>query len=134
LPETDTSGLEATMAITVHLNTIDGVSKTRSFKSLAGARRFAQHHVGAAPEMSRGYAISGDGIAKVSCAGCGIAELFAVSGPTQDERIAAEEEDALLAYLDEQSGWNEEDTGFVIKPRPAQFMAASYLDSLDMPF
>lgn len=66
------------MDITVTYSTIDRFRKTRKFKTLAGAQRFAQKMVGQTPEISHtfGYAVSGDGMGKVEARGIGMSELF----------------------------------------------------------
>ena len=55
---------------------IDGVRKTRSFKSLKGARKFARTMVG--PQHAEGghYAVSNDGVGKIEWAGVSRSELF----------------------------------------------------------
>lgn len=67
--------------ITVTYTSIDRLRKKRSFKTLAGARRFAHKWVGPHPdigydEISGGYAVSFDGIGKVTWSGCVSANLF----------------------------------------------------------
>jgi hypothetical protein len=52
--------------IKVHLLSVDGFSKSRRFKTLAGAQKFAQHYVGDAPELGGGYAISWDGVCRIT--------------------------------------------------------------------
>jgi hypothetical protein len=57
---------------------VDGFRKTRSFQSLKGAQKFAQEWVGETPEISRtfGYAVSADGIGKVTVRGATLLDLF----------------------------------------------------------
>ena len=64
--------------ITVKYQSIDGYNETRKYKTLNGARRFAQKWVGKHPEISENfrYAISADGIGKITCFGCTVKELF----------------------------------------------------------
>lgn len=63
--------------ITVTYEATDGYRDRRSFKTLVGAQRYAQKWVGAHPEKSDlGYAVSGDGIGKVTVRGGTIEELF----------------------------------------------------------
>ena len=50
--------------------------KWRSFKTLRGARKYAQHWIGKYPEMGSTYAVSGDGIGKIEAEGVKLAELF----------------------------------------------------------
>jgi hypothetical protein len=64
--------------IRVRKESIDsyGRGTTRRFKTLAGARKFAQRWVGEFPELGMGYAVAGDGVCKVECWGCSLADLF----------------------------------------------------------
>ena len=62
--------------IKVRYSSVDGFSKSRTFKTLAGARTFAWHYVGETPELGSWYAVSSDGVGKVTCTGCTLAELF----------------------------------------------------------
>jgi len=66
------------MDITIRYQSLDRFSRTRRFKTLAGAQKFAQKWVGQHPEISEAfrYAVSFDGVGKVTCSGCDIAELF----------------------------------------------------------
>lgn len=63
--------------ITVKYSSIDGYCKSRSFKSLKGARKFAQERVGKNPDIGGSYyAVSDDGVGKVTVVGVGINDLF----------------------------------------------------------
>ena len=62
--------------IKVSLNSSDGYAKSRSFKTLAGARRFAQRYVGENPEIGSWYAVSWDGVCRVTVEGATLQELF----------------------------------------------------------
>ena len=62
--------------IKVKYSSVDRFSKTRSFKTLKGARNFAQHWVGKHPEIGSTYAVSGDGVGKITAEGVALAELF----------------------------------------------------------
>lgn len=64
------------MEITVRYRTLDRFSKTGKFKTLAGAQRFAQKWVGKTPEIGFGYAVSGDGVGKITVDGCLLRDLF----------------------------------------------------------
>lgn len=64
------------MIIKVKYSSVDGYRSTRPFKTLKGARKFAQDRVGKNPEMGSTYAVSGDGIGKIQVEGCALAELF----------------------------------------------------------
>lgn len=50
--------------------------KWRSFKTLRGARKYAQHWIGKHPEMGSTYAVSGDGIGKIEAEGVELRKLF----------------------------------------------------------
>lgn len=64
--------------ITVSYSAIDGTRFSQEFKTLRGAQRFAQKWVGTKPEISDmfQYAVSFDGVGKVTCQGCRLRELF----------------------------------------------------------
>lgn len=62
--------------ITVTYHSIDGVRKSQNYRTLAGARAFAVKWVGENAEFGMGYAISGDGVGKVTVQGCTLQELF----------------------------------------------------------
>ena len=64
------------MKITVRYSSIDRYSKTRKFKTLKGAQKFAHEWVGEHPELGWGYAVSFDGIGKITVEGVTLAELF----------------------------------------------------------
>lgn len=48
---------------------VDGFRKARTFKSLKGAQKFAQHYLGETPTFGTGYAVSDDGVGKVTVSG-----------------------------------------------------------------
>lgn len=77
------------MSITVRYSAIDGFSKSRSFKTLAAARRFAVGYVGEHPEIGSYYAVAGDGVGKVTVRGATLAELFGGEAGS-DYRIEAQ--------------------------------------------
>jgi hypothetical protein len=62
--------------IEVTYSSIDHYEKTSTFKTLAGAQKFAQKYVGPHPDMGMGYAVSNDGVGKIEVYGCSIKELF----------------------------------------------------------
>mgnify|MGYP003585373323 CR=1 FL=1 len=62
--------------ITVNYRSIDGYSQTRKYKTLAGAQKFAQAWVGKAPDLGGFYAVSYDGVGRITCDGCPIEVLF----------------------------------------------------------
>ena len=57
------------MTIKVHYSSVDRFSQSRTFKTLEGAQRFAQKWVGRTPELGMWYAVSGDGIGKITVVG-----------------------------------------------------------------
>jgi hypothetical protein len=60
--------------ITIKYAAIDGYRETRHFKTLIGAQRYANKMLGI-PEFGNHYAISGDGIGKIT-ATVDLRELF----------------------------------------------------------
>ena len=62
--------------IKVRYKACDGYSKRGTFKTLAGAQRFAVKWVGETPERGSFYAVSADGIGRVTWEGCTFSELF----------------------------------------------------------
>ena len=69
--------------IKINYSSVDGYRESRSFKTLKGARKYAQHWVGKNPEIGSSYAISGDGVGKIRAEGVVLADLFG------DEKAAA---------------------------------------------
>lgn len=68
--------------IAVRLETLDGINKTHSFKTIEEARAFAHERVGSAPDTSEtfGYAVGAYGDVKVSPEeGCTLRDLFPAS-------------------------------------------------------
>lgn len=66
------------MGIKVTYRSIDNCHLSRVFKTLASARAFAVKYVGENPDMGRSYAVSDDGIGKITVEGLTIYELFGV--------------------------------------------------------
>jgi len=63
--------------ITVRYSAIDGAKQTKKFSNVNAARAFAVDRVGAGAEVSRsGYAVSNDGIGKITVEGISIQELM----------------------------------------------------------
>lgn len=62
--------------IRVVYRSIDRFRQARKFKTLAGAQKYAQGRIGEHPEIGSDYAISGDGIGKITVEGASLAELF----------------------------------------------------------
>jgi hypothetical protein len=64
------------MKITVRYSSIDHFHKTRVFKTIEGAREFAVTYVGEDADIGMSYAVSFDGVGKVTVTGCTLEELF----------------------------------------------------------
>lgn len=62
--------------ITVIYTSIDRLRKRRTFKTIAGARRFAHKWVGPHPDVGSFYAVSFDGIGRIEWSGTTAHELF----------------------------------------------------------
>lgn len=62
--------------IKLHFETLDGIRKTKRFKTLSGARVAAQGWVGKDAEIGRWYAVSADGVVKVTAEGCTLNDLW----------------------------------------------------------
>jgi len=74
------------MAIKIRYSSIDGVRTLRTFATLKGARKYAQHCVGEHPDMGSTYAVSFDGIGKVEVFGTHPdAKLSALFPPAEDK-------------------------------------------------
>ena len=80
-----------TTLIRVRYQSLDRYSESRTFKTLAGARKYAQKWVGPTPEIGRFYAVSGDGMGKIM-ASVDLADLFP----------AAEQDCGCMKEVDEQ--------------------------------
>lgn len=66
-----------TTTIKMRYRSLDGYSKSATFKTLAGAKRFADKWVGKTPEVSSlGYAVDAYGMGKVTWEGCTAADLW----------------------------------------------------------
>ena len=55
--------------IRVHYSSIDRFSESRRFKTLTGAQKYAQKWVGPHPDQGGTYAVSFDGVGKVTVSG-----------------------------------------------------------------
>jgi hypothetical protein len=62
--------------IKVKYSSVDGYRKVRSFKTLTGARKYAQEWVGKNPDKGSHYAVSDDGIGKIEVEGVPLDHLF----------------------------------------------------------
>jgi hypothetical protein len=66
--------------IIVTYDSCDGCRIRRTYETLAGARKFAINWVGEHPDIGSSYAISSDGIGKVTVEGVSLTELFKKEG------------------------------------------------------
>lgn len=69
------------MDITVSYSSLDGGSQKRNYKTLKGARAFAHKWVGETPTLGGWYAVSFDGIGKITVEGCSLLDLFPKLAP-----------------------------------------------------
>lgn len=67
--------------IKITLRAIDGWRYSRTYKTIAGARKKAHNHIGKHPEIGMGYAVSFDGVVTCRVEGATLEELF----PPPDE-------------------------------------------------
>lgn len=65
-----------TRNIKVSTRSCDGCRKSRTFKTLTGAQRFAHHWVGETPDVGSSYAVANDGILILYVSGTTLKELF----------------------------------------------------------
>ncbi len=87
------------MKITVRYSAIDGFRRTRTFRTLQGAEAWATHYVGKDADFGQSYAVSSDGVGKVTVTGCTIGELF--SGVADRQKGAYE---VYVGCVDEDCG------------------------------
>jgi len=87
----------AARKIKVSYSAVDAPNRraTRTYATLKGAMTFAHNWVGPHPEIGSGYAVSGDGIGKVTVRGATLAELF----PPRSEPIVGRERIVLASVL-----------------------------------
>jgi hypothetical protein len=62
--------------IKLHFSTLDGISKTKTFKTLKGARKAAHNWVGADADVGSSYAVSVDGVVTVRVDGATLQDIF----------------------------------------------------------
>ena len=62
--------------ITVIYDSIDGYHEERGCETIEGARAWAMHWVGECPELGRYYAVSADGIGKITVHGVTVRDIF----------------------------------------------------------
>ena len=77
--------------ITLYYESIDSYGKVtkRKFKTLHGAQKAAYQRVGASPTLGSYYAVSDDGVGKITVDGCTLAELFPLSADQHDWKKGA---------------------------------------------
>lgn len=89
--------------IKVKYTSVDGYRSTRPFKTLKGARAFAQKYVGKNPDMGSFYAVSSDGIGKITVEGVPLKDLFG-----DEPKPAAPVDEGS----DKSCGWNDREIEF----------------------
>lgn len=62
--------------IKVYYATVDGYHQRREFRTLTSAQRFAQQRIGQHPDIGQWYAISNDGVGRITVSGTTLAALF----------------------------------------------------------
>jgi hypothetical protein len=87
------------MNIIVRYQACDGFRETRTFKTLAGARRYAHDSVGPHPELGSGYAVSDDGIGVIQVEGARLADLFPPPAPEPPEEPMSTANTALYEAI-----------------------------------
>jgi hypothetical protein len=115
------------MTITILYTAVDGFTSRRSFRGLDGAKKFSQKMVGAHPEICEHYAVSSDGIGKVTVRGpVTLEQLFPDNVITYDD-IIEDEQAALERYEREHEAtdrllnaeyWAARDAEFATKRSP----------------
>ena len=107
--------------ITVHYSSIDGVSTKRAFKTVSAARAYALDYVGTGAEVSRsGYAVSSDGVGKISVEGIDLHELLTGK--------KAESKDGAFGVF---CTYYNEDTGYVTSLRGRYDTIEEQIQALD---
>lgn len=71
--------------VTVYFSTSDGHRRTRTFKTLQGAQKYAQERIGETPELGGYYAVSGFGDSKIEAKGATVRELFPKSAAGEED-------------------------------------------------
>jgi hypothetical protein len=70
------STMSTSTLIAITYTSIDRYRVTRRYRTLDGARAFAQEYVGRFPSIGSSYAVSDDGIGKITVCGASLADLF----------------------------------------------------------
>ena len=79
----------AKSTITVRYSSVDGYRETETFTSVKDAQAFAHNWIGAHPEIGSSYAVSDDGVGKITVSGASLAELFP-SASDRDQKCPAD--------------------------------------------
>ena len=95
---------KSTVKITVYYRSVDRFSQSRTFKTLAGAQKYAAKWVGETPDMGLGYAVSFDGVGRIMVKGAPLADLFPALLPA--EAPPAHPADAYAGSTDEANARN----------------------------
>ncbi|TRD15772.1 hypothetical protein [Palleronia caenipelagi] len=77
------------MMMTVIYESVDGCRREGKFSEIEDARTFAVKWVGHNPDIGGGYAVSADGIGKVTTEGLTLEELFEQEAQTKDEQVGS---------------------------------------------
>lgn len=72
---------QSDQTIVVTYSAVDGARKVKTCKTLTVAQTFAATMVGETPDIGRSYAMSWDGVGKVSVTGCTLSDLFPTETP-----------------------------------------------------
>jgi len=88
--------------IIVTYSSIDRCRVTRRYRTLDGARAFAQEYVGRSPSIGSSYAVSDDGVGKITVRGADLADLFPAhdDGEYTVRDLDADYEAGVFAQLD----------------------------------
>jgi len=62
--------------VQVSYYSIDNYEEHHNFNTIEEARTYAHSWIGKAPSLGRGYAVSDDGVGKITVRGCSLQELF----------------------------------------------------------
>ena len=75
--------------IVVRYSSVDGHHETKSFAAVKDAQAFAHHWIGAHPDNGSSYAVSDDGVGKITVSGARLTELFPPASD-RDQTCAAD--------------------------------------------
>lgn len=104
--------------IRVRYSTIDHYQEARWFGTLKGAKAFAQKCVGEHPEIGSFYAVSSDGVGKITVQGAALTDLFPeppaaatepASGPCHCEASQVYGGDCIHTLAGEQAAYEAEE-------------------------